>query len=72
MPDSEELSQKERELRQARINGALGIFLLFFGAVTLIAMAFTQTLVGRLTNLVAGAILGLIGGAMFYRSRRRR
>jgi len=72
MRESEGMNKNQGEHRQAQINGALGLFLLFFGVIVLIAMAFTQTLVGRLTNLVAGAILGLIGGAMFYRSRKRR
>ena len=71
MHESKEMDENQRELQQAQINSALGVFLLFFGMVVLIAMAFTQTFVGRLTNLVAGAILGLIGGAMVYRSGRR-
>lgn len=72
MVEPERADRDERQFQQARINRVLGIFLLFFGAVVLIAMAFTPTLVGKLTNLTAGAIIGLLGGAMVYSSRRRR
>ena len=71
MHESDKMDENQRESQQAQINGALGIFLLFFGVIVLIAMIFTQTLVGRLTNLAAGGIIGLIGGAMFYHSHRR-
>ena len=53
--------------RQAQINRALGIFLLFFGLVVLSSILFTKTAAGRATNLVAGAILVSIGAVLVRR-----
>jgi hypothetical protein len=46
---------------------ALGAFLLFFAAVVLVSIFFTDTGIGKLTNLGAGAVIGVIGGAMFLK-----
>jgi hypothetical protein len=55
-------------MQEAQINRALGVFLLFFAAVVMISIFFTETTIGKLTNLGAGGIIGLIGGLMFYRA----
>lgn len=55
-------------LEKARINRALGLFLLFFAAVVGVAVLFTETAAGRWTNAVAALVLGGIGGVLF-RSR---
>ena len=55
-------------LEKARINRALGLFLLFFAAVVAVAVLFTETTAGRWTNAVAALILGGIGVVLF-RSR---
>jgi len=56
-----------KTLHDSQINKALGAFLLFFAAVVLLSVFFTDTGIGKLTNLGAGAVIGLIGGAMFLR-----
>jgi hypothetical protein len=57
-------------LHDAQINMALGIFLVFFGLVVLASIFFTETGIGKLTNLGAGAVIGGIGAAMIYKARR--
>ncbi len=53
-----------RVLHDAQINRALGAFLVFFGLVVLISILFTETGIGKLTNLSAGAVISGIGAAM--------
>ena len=48
------------------------MFLLFFACVVLVSILFTSTLIGRLTNLTAGGIIGLIGALMVWRSLKAR
>ena len=71
MPNSQERGRERPGLQEAQINRALGLFLLFFACVVLVSIFFTPTLVGKLTDLAAGAIIGLIAAAMIYRSRKR-
>jgi hypothetical protein len=59
-----------RVLHDAQINMSLGAFLVFFGVVVLISILFTNTGIGRLTNLGAGAVIGGIGVVMIYKARR--
>lgn len=54
-----------------QINKALGLFIFFFGATVLASMFFTETRVGRMTNMVAGLILAGVGIIMIVRSKRR-
>lgn len=61
-----------RVLHDVQINNALGAFLVFFGLVVLVSILFTDTGIGRLTNLGAGTVIGGIGTAMIYRARRIR
>jgi hypothetical protein len=58
-----------RVLQEAQINRALGAFLVVFGLVVLVSILFTDTGIGRLTNLGAGAIITGIGAAMLYKAR---
>jgi Flp pilus assembly protein TadB len=60
-----------QHMQIAKINKALGLFLLCFAGVILVAVFFTETLVGRLTNLTAGLILAAIGAVMVLKSGRR-
>lgn len=55
-------------MQEAQINRALGVFMLIFALIILVAIGFTETTIGKLTNLGAGGIIGLIGGLMFYRA----
>jgi hypothetical protein len=57
-----------RVLHNAQINMALGTFLVFFGLVVLVSIFFTETEIGKLTNLGAGAVIGGIGVAMIYKA----
>ena len=59
-----------RVLHDVQINMSLGVFLVFFGLVVLVSIFFTDTGIGKLTNLGAGAVIGGIGGAMIYKARR--
>ena len=49
--------------KSAQINKVLGLFVLYFGTVIIVATFFTDTFVGQMTNLVAGIILfGIVAG----------
>jgi hypothetical protein len=72
MVDQPEQEAPQAKLQEAQINRALGVFMLSFALIILISIYFTETPVGKLTNLAAGGIIGLIGGVMVYRSRRSR
>jgi len=63
--------EKIQEAQMAQIRRALGVFLLFFSAVILVAVFFTDTFVGKMTNLVAGLILGFIGALLFVQPKRK-
>jgi len=58
-----------QKLQQAQINRALGIFMLSFSLIVIISIFFTETFLGKMTNLVAGLIMGSIGAAMILKSR---
>lgn len=57
-------------LHEAQINRALGSFLLFFALVVLVAIFWTDTGIGKLTNLGAGAVIGGVGGIMLLKGLR--
>ncbi|HNS21561.1 MAG TPA: hypothetical protein PKH24_13740 [Sedimentisphaerales bacterium] len=61
-----------RTVHDSQIYTALGAFLLFFSFVVLISIFFTDTMIGRATNLCAGSVIGAIGGAMFYKGIKLR
>ena len=72
--DSNNNTDKEdsQKAQMAQINKALAVFLLFFGAVVISAIFFTETFVGKMTNLTAGLILGLIGVILIVQAKRSR
>ena len=72
MVDSQGRDRPQQELQEAQINRALGVFLLFFAAIVCVSILFTDTTVGKLTNLAAGGIIGLVGGVLVYRARASR
>jgi len=53
-----------KTLHDSQINTALGAFLVFFAAVVLVSIFFTDTGIGKLTNLGAGLVIGGIGAVM--------
>jgi len=63
--------QNGQHIQMGKINKALGLFLLCFAGVILIAVFFTDTLIGKMTNLVAGLILAGIGAVMILKSGGR-
>jgi len=60
--------QNGQHIQMGKINRALGLFLLCFAGVVLVAVFFTDTLIGKMTNLVAGLILAGIGAVMILKS----
>jgi len=61
---------KSAKLKNAQINRALGVFILFFGLVVIVAMVYTDTRVQMITDFIAGLVLSAIGGGMILKSRR--
>jgi len=59
-----------RTLHDGQMNKALGAFLLFFAAVVLVSILFTDVGIGKLANLGAGLVMGGIGGLMFLNGLR--
>lgn len=59
------------KIKAAQINNALGFFILVFGVIVVIAMAFTETFVQQMTDLVAGLTLVLIGSGMMWTAKRK-
>jgi len=59
-----------KTLHDSQMYTALGAFLLFFALVVLVAIFFTDTGIGKLTNLGAGVVIGGIGGVMFLHGLR--
>ncbi len=59
------------KIKTFQINQALGFFILFFGIIVSVALIFPESHIQRMTNLVAGSTLVLIGGGMMLFSRKR-
>jgi Mg/Co/Ni transporter MgtE len=70
--DSKETTGNEasQKAQLTQINRALAVFLLFFSAVVIVAVFFTETWIGKLTNLIAGLILALIAAVLILRSKK--
>jgi len=58
------------KLKTYQINQALGFFILFFGVVVSIALIFPESQIQRMTNLVAGLTLIIIGGGMMIVAKK--
>jgi len=54
-----------------QINRALGLFLVCFSAIIFVAVFFTETLSGKITNLIAALILAGIGLIMIVKSKAK-
>jgi predicted RND superfamily exporter protein len=65
----EHTTEDSEEARMSQINLALGVFVCFFGSVVLFSIFFTETFIGKMTNLGAGLILLTIGIIMIFRSK---
>ena len=67
----EPLDIKDRaRMKSMQINHALGIFILFFGVVVVAAIPFSDNTFDKMTNLVAGVVLLIIGGGMMWYARK--
>ena len=70
MDEQNKLTEKEQKQKPMRqINRALGLFICFFGVIVVVSMLFTETFIGKMTNLGAGSILTAIGIVMIFRSK---
>ena len=58
------------KLKSMQINNALGLFILFFGVVVVIAIPFSDNFFDKMTNLVAGVILVIIGLGMIIYAKK--
>ena len=67
----EQTSGDLEQARMSQINMALGVFICFFASVVLISIFFTETFVGKMTNLGAGLILVAVGAIMIWRSKTK-
>ena len=73
MKSQDTLNKEESQKDQmVQINRALGIFLLFFSSLIIVSVFFTETFVGKMTNLAAGLILTFIGALLFLQTKRSR
>jgi predicted RND superfamily exporter protein len=71
MDEQNESTAKDSEqTRMSQINLALGVFVCFFGSVVLFSIFFTETLAGKITNLIAGLVLMTIGIITIFRSKK--
>jgi len=59
------------KIKTFQINQALGFFILFFGIIVSIALIFPESHIQRMTNLVAGSTLIIIGGGMMLFSKKK-
>ena len=48
----------------------IGVLILFFGLVVIVAMRYTNTRIQMMTDLIAGLVLSTIDGGMILNSRR--
>lgn len=64
------MEDQAEQIKNAKINNVLGLFVLFFAIVILVAVIFTETKIGQQTNIVAGLILAAIGGGMMLKARQ--
>lgn len=58
------------KLKTYQINQALGFFILFFGIIVSIALIFPESQIQKMTNLVAGLTLIIIGGGMMIVAKK--
>lgn len=62
--------EKRARLKACQINNALGFFILLFGFIVVFSVSLSETFQQRMTNIVAGGVLVLIGVGMMWKARR--
>ena len=71
MDEQNELNKNQAQNRMSQINRALGLFISFFAAVVLISIFWTDSGIGKLTNLGAGLIFASVGIIMVLKSKTK-
>lgn len=69
--DNDQTAGDQERARMSQINRALGVFISFFALVVMVSIFFTETFVGKMTNLGASVILAAIGAVMILQSRTK-
>ena len=64
--------KQPEKLDTAHISKALGTFLAVFGLVILFAILYTDTTSGKVTNAIAGLVIGGIGVGMILRASKKK
>ncbi|BBM87281.1 hypothetical protein [Candidatus Uabimicrobium amorphum] len=49
----------------------IGLFLSVFGFAVLVAIAFTPTFSGRITNLICGTVILIVSGVFLWMSKKQ-
>ena len=62
--------EKQKKYKSMQINRALGMFILFFGLVVIVAVPFSDNHYDKMTNLVDGLILTVIGGGTIWYAQK--
>jgi hypothetical protein len=68
---NKQTARDSEQARMSQINVALGVFISFFASVVLVSIFFTETFVGKMTNLGAGVILAAVGAIMIVRAKTK-
>ena len=58
--------QTDHRATLGKIYMSMGFYLLFFSCIVLFSIIFTDTFIGKMTNLGAGSILAVISSLMIY------
>ncbi len=64
------MDERTEKIKNSKINNVLGLFVLFFGVIIIIAIFFTETDIGKITNAIAGIVLSSIGAGMVITARK--
>jgi len=65
-----QLTENQIKYKSILINRALGIFLGVFGLIVIIAVPFSDNFLDKMTNLIAGLIVFVIGAGMYWVARK--
>ena len=64
--------KEDQNIQMAMINRALGTFLMSFSVIIIFAIFFTETFIGKMTNLAAGLVIGLFGAILFFHAGKHK
>ncbi len=69
---AEEVNDLKAVKEEVESLGVIGIFLSVFGLVVIVAILFTTTFQGKITNLISGGLLLLCGVIALFKARSKR